>query len=292
MSIFGPPPECVELVERATSQDLIDPDWSLNALVWDYIQTIEDGPGDACKAIRKRIKHSNPKVALLALVLLESAVKNCPPKFHEKALSKDTMSVLKKVIENRKISHDVQNKALELVMSWREAFEDHAQHGARVVALYDALREKGYKFPARNMDAMAPIFTPPRTHEPTPRPAPPAVQPGAHPHPHAHPHAHPHGAAPMMLPAGYVPAYPHPQPGYGPQYAAAVPYGMAVPGHYPYGHPPAGGMAPASAGMGGHPGMGNHAGMGQAGMGMAGAPAAGGGPPGQSGPCTCRRSYR
>ncbi|KAK6118218.1 hypothetical protein DH2020_048004 [Rehmannia glutinosa] len=54
-------------VEKATSEFLIGPDWTLNIDICDTINSSQMLAKDVVKAVKKRLQHKNPKVQLLAL---------------------------------------------------------------------------------------------------------------------------------------------------------------------------------------------------------------------------------
>uniref|UniRef100_A0A3Q3Q716 VHS domain-containing protein n=1 Tax=Monopterus albus TaxID=43700 RepID=A0A3Q3Q716_MONAL len=60
-------------IERATSSSLPSEDWALNMEVCDMINSSEEGPKDAVRAIRKRIAgNKNFKEVMLALTVSTS----------------------------------------------------------------------------------------------------------------------------------------------------------------------------------------------------------------------------
>ena len=67
-------------ISEATRDDLETEDWSLNMEICDIINHTEEGPGDAVRAIKKRLHQcmgKNSKTALYSLTILETCVKNC-----------------------------------------------------------------------------------------------------------------------------------------------------------------------------------------------------------------------
>lgn len=55
----------------------------------------------------------------------------------------------------------VQEKVLSLIQSWADAFKRQPELSG-VVQVYQDLLAKGIEFPATDLDAMAPIYTPQR----------------------------------------------------------------------------------------------------------------------------------
>ena len=61
------------LLEKATSQLLLEPDWTSIMMICDSIRSGETNPKYAVTAIKKKFYHSNPHVALYALqVIIET----------------------------------------------------------------------------------------------------------------------------------------------------------------------------------------------------------------------------
>ncbi|PNH06718.1 Class E vacuolar protein-sorting machinery protein HSE1 [Tetrabaena socialis] len=72
-----------DLVDKATSDELIAPDWSHNLAVVDWVNgSPAVRSGKALKAIRRALAKPNIKVQLLSLTLLETCVKNSTAEFH------------------------------------------------------------------------------------------------------------------------------------------------------------------------------------------------------------------
>ncbi|CAN0572894.1 unnamed protein product, partial [Ectocarpus sp. 12 AP-2014] len=59
------------LIEKATSESLVNTDWALNMQICDEINHQGDGPSHAAKALKRRLKSDNPKILELTLTLCE-----------------------------------------------------------------------------------------------------------------------------------------------------------------------------------------------------------------------------
>ncbi|XP_076904957.1 TOM1-like protein 6 [Bidens hawaiensis] len=149
-------------VDKATSDFLIEPDWTLNIDICDTINANSWLAKDVVKALKKRLQHKNPNVQLLSLTLLETMVKNCGEHVHvqigERNMLPDMIKIVKKRADMR-----VRDKILVLLDSWQEAFGGRGGKYPQYYYAYDELRQSGVQFPQRSPDA-APILTPPVTH--------------------------------------------------------------------------------------------------------------------------------
>ncbi|KAF5273677.1 hypothetical protein FQA39_LY07367 [Lamprigera yunnana] len=158
-------------IEQATNGTLASENWALNMEICDLVNETEDGPKDAIKAIRKRLTQNVGKnyiVVMYSLTVLETCIKNCGKSFHVLACSKDFVQELVKLIGPKNDPPQaIQDKILNLIQSWADAFK-HQPELQGVVSVYQDLINKGIEFPATDLDAMAPIFTPQRSVESTP----------------------------------------------------------------------------------------------------------------------------
>lgn len=153
-------------VEKATSEFLIGPDWTMNIDICDTLNSNQWLAKDVVKAVKKRLQHKNPKVQLLALTLLETMVKNCGDYVHFQIADRNILQEMVKIVKKKTDMH-VRDKILVLLDSWQEAFGGPGGKYPQYYWAYEELRRSGVDFPQRSLDR-APIFTPPMTH-PTPR---------------------------------------------------------------------------------------------------------------------------
>ncbi|KAI4331652.1 hypothetical protein MLD38_029817 [Melastoma candidum] len=149
-------------VEKATSDLLINPDWTLNMNICDYANSYHGQARDILQAVKKRLQHKNPKVQFLTLTLLETMVKNCGDHVHHQIAERNILGEMVKIVK-KKTDMQVREKALVLLDHWQEAFGGPGGKYPQYFYTYEELRRSGVAFPQRTPDA-APIFTPPPTH--------------------------------------------------------------------------------------------------------------------------------
>lgn len=157
-------------VEKATSEFLIGPDWTMNLEICDILNSNQWLAKDIVRSVKKRLLHKNPKVHLLSLTLLETMVKNCGDYVHFQIADRNVLQEMVKIVKKKTDMH-VRDKILVLLDSWQEAFGGPGGKYPQYFWAYEELRRSGVEFPRRSPDA-APIFTPPLTHPPprTPQP--------------------------------------------------------------------------------------------------------------------------
>ncbi|KAL3536589.1 hypothetical protein ACH5RR_005050 [Cinchona calisaya] len=153
-------------VEKATSEFLIAPDWTLNIDICDTLNCNHWLAKDVIKAVKKRLQNKNPKVQLLALTLLETMVKNCGEFIHFQIADRNILQEMVRTVK-KKTDVPVRDKILVLLDSWQEAFGGHGGKYPEYYWAYEELRRSGVHFPQRSIDT-APIFTPPITRHPQP----------------------------------------------------------------------------------------------------------------------------
>eukprot|EP00850_Spirogloea_muscicola_P009820 SM000056S17938 [mRNA] locus=s56:241113:246286:+ [translate_table: standard] len=150
------------LVDKATSDMLLGPDWGMNMEICDSLNHDPTHTREVMKMLRRRLTNRNPKVQLLALTVLETMVKNCGDYVHMQVAEKDILHEMVRLVKKR-ADMQVRDKVLELLDSWQEAFGGPGGRYPQYWSAYDELRRAGIEFPVRDPDQAAPVFTPPQT---------------------------------------------------------------------------------------------------------------------------------
>ncbi|KAL2624178.1 hypothetical protein R1flu_008423 [Riccia fluitans] len=150
------------LVDKATSDLLIGPDWAMNLDICDVINGDPGQAKDVVKAVKKRLGNKNPRVQLLALTVLETLIKNCGEVVHQQVAEKDVLHEMAKIVK-KKSDMQVRDKILALLDSWQEAFGGSRGKYHQYYLAYDELRRAGVEYPDRAPESSVPIFTPPQT---------------------------------------------------------------------------------------------------------------------------------
>ncbi|KAL0447454.1 UNVERIFIED_CONTAM: TOM1-like protein 9 [Sesamum latifolium] len=152
------------MVERATSDLLIGPDWSMNIEISDICNHDPAQAKDVVKGIKARLRSKKPKVQLLALTLLETIVKNCGDIVHMHVAEKELPHEMVKMVKKKPDFH-VREKILILIDTWQEAFGGPRARYPQYFVAYQELLRLGTVFPQR-AETSAPNFAAPQTHPP------------------------------------------------------------------------------------------------------------------------------
>lgn len=149
-----------KLLDKATSHLQLEPDWVAILQICDLIRQTDVQPKAALAAIRKKASNSNPHVALYALLVLESCVKNCGAPIHDEVATVQFMEHMKELVVTS--PHDnVRLKALELIQAWAHAFRNMLQYRPVRDTLH-ILKCEGWRFPVlKESDAMFSVDTAP-----------------------------------------------------------------------------------------------------------------------------------
>lgn len=141
------------LLDKATSQLLLETDWESILQICDLIRQGDTQAKYAIAAIKKKLNDKNPHVALYALEVLESVVKNCGQTVHDEVASKQTMEELKDLFK-KQTEPNVRNKILYLIQAWSHAFRNEPKYKV-VQDTYQILKVEGHTFPEfKESDAM------------------------------------------------------------------------------------------------------------------------------------------
>ncbi|XP_059587888.1 hepatocyte growth factor-regulated tyrosine kinase substrate isoform X1 [Alligator mississippiensis] len=141
------------LLDKATSQLLLETDWESILQICDMIRQGDTQAKYAVSAIKKKVNDKNPHVALYALEVMESVVKNCGQTVHDEVANKQTMEELKEILK-RQVEASVRNKILYLIQAWAHAFRNEPKYKV-VQDTYQIMKVEGHVFPEfKESDAM------------------------------------------------------------------------------------------------------------------------------------------
>ncbi|XP_039681780.1 target of Myb protein 1 isoform X2 [Perca fluviatilis] len=152
-------------IENATGSSLPAEDWALNMEICDMINSSEEGPRDAIRALKKRIVgNKNFKEVMLALTVLETCVKNCGYRFHVLVTTRDFVEgvLVRAIIPRNNPPLVLHDRVLSIVQAWADAFRSSPDLTG-VVSVYEDLRRKGLEFPMTELDGYSPVQAPQKT---------------------------------------------------------------------------------------------------------------------------------
>ncbi|KAI5657395.1 hypothetical protein M9H77_26188 [Catharanthus roseus] len=158
---FQGPNQADKLAEEATAETLDEPDWALNLELCDMINHDRINSVELIRGIKKRIMLKSPRIQYLALVLLETVAKNCEKAFSEVAAER-VLDEMVKLIDDPQTVVNNRNKALILIEAWGESSSE-LRYLPVYEETYKSLKSRGIRFPGRDNESLAPIFTPPRS---------------------------------------------------------------------------------------------------------------------------------
>ncbi|CAH1645453.1 unnamed protein product [Spodoptera littoralis] len=142
-----------KLLDKATSNLRLDPDWPTILQICDLIRQNDCSPKYAVAAVKKKLYSSNPHQAMFALLVLESIVKNCGSGVHDEVTSKAFCEMLRDLVKTTQ-HENLRNKILELIQAWAFAFRNSPKYRS-VQDTVNILKAECYKFPPlKESDAM------------------------------------------------------------------------------------------------------------------------------------------
>lgn len=146
---FGTPSELAtpigQMVKHATDNLRMVPDWTKNLEICDVVNRRLENIDIAIRAIQKRLQDSNQQTVYLALILLETCMKNCGSAF---AASFDR-ALMDEVVKIAKGSKNLKNadEALRLIQQWGRVFEGRRGSYPLFFDTFIGLKAKGISFP-------------------------------------------------------------------------------------------------------------------------------------------------
>eukprot|EP01135_Chromosphaera_perkinsii_P009611 Nk52_evm61s1810 gene=Nk52_evmTU61s1810 len=147
-----------KVLDRASSELLMEPDWAANLDLCDMIRGGDCNARDAIRSISRKLQHKNPNVVFYTLIALETIVKNCGVDVHREVASKAFMDDLKDICNPRN-SEKVVEKAKELIQTWAKVFQGKSEFKI-IESTFNTMKSNGVKFPdADHVAADSAFFT-------------------------------------------------------------------------------------------------------------------------------------
>lgn len=140
------------LIEKATSQLLLEPDWDSIMQICDAVRAGDASPKHVVASLKKKVNSENPHISMYALQVLESCVKNCGSFIHQEVATKEFMEFFKDTVKVR--PDPVKAKICELIQVWSHAFRNEPSYKV-VQDTFHLMKMEGYTFPQlKEADAM------------------------------------------------------------------------------------------------------------------------------------------
>jgi len=133
-------------VKAATDSMRLIPDWKVNLQICDQINSNRGDTADqALRAIRKRLQDSEPQTVYLALMLMDTCMKNCGNEFAaivDKAAIEDVATVARNSRGGKNA-----DEALRLIATWGRAYESRKSSFPIFFETYMGMKSRGFTFP-------------------------------------------------------------------------------------------------------------------------------------------------
>lgn len=133
------------LIKSGTDSLLLGPDWSKNLEICDIITNTKEGAFQATRAIMLRLQNSDENTVYLSMVIAETCMKNCGPRF-AMSIDKPFMDILVTISKGGKNTKNGE-QALLLIQQWGRAFESRRNVFPIFFDTFIAMKAKGFVFP-------------------------------------------------------------------------------------------------------------------------------------------------
>ncbi|KAG5641568.1 hypothetical protein DXG03_004709 [Asterophora parasitica] len=140
------------LVTRACDPSLHEPNYAIHLEVAEYINTKKaNNPREAAMLAARLANHRNPHIAILALSLLDTLVKQCGYPFHLQVSTKEFLNELVRRFPERPppFPGPVMSRILELIHTWKEGIcveSRWREDLGNIRDMHRLLTFKGYRF--------------------------------------------------------------------------------------------------------------------------------------------------
>eukprot|EP01134_Creolimax_fragrantissima_P003548 CFRG3548T1 len=145
MTFFGSS-DFEKILERATSDELLEPDLAINTELCDVLRQREVKATTALNAIIKKIGQRKPMVTLLALTVLEMCVSNCGPYFAREVATENFMNQMREWALPSSFSEQISYRLLEIIQNWAVGFKGDGAY-QKIFDTYHRMRMEGFQFP-------------------------------------------------------------------------------------------------------------------------------------------------
>jgi len=140
------------LVTRACDPSLHEPNYAIHLEVAEYINSKKaNNPREAAMLAARLANHRNPHIAVLALALLDTLVKQCGYPFHLQVSTKEFLNELVRRFPERPppFPGAVMSRILDLIHSWKEGIcveSRWREDLGNIRDMHRLLTFKGYRF--------------------------------------------------------------------------------------------------------------------------------------------------
>lgn len=157
--------EIKPLINNATNEMLLRPDWDANIRIVDLVNAMNNqtAVNEVVFLLRKKLGSGQPQIVFLTLTLIETLVKNCGTSVHVAINESSFINTMGKVARkyNAKSGSEngeVANLCLDIIQAWGEAFAPYKQRFPNIIKLYQDLLKERLPFSPQADKSRIPIF--------------------------------------------------------------------------------------------------------------------------------------